>query len=29
MGLKKRHHVVPEFYLRRFGNEAGQLTATG
>lgn len=24
---QKRHHVVPEFYLRRFANDDGQITA--
>lgn len=27
IGLKKRHHVVPKFYLRRFANRAGDITA--
>lgn len=27
MGIKKRNHVVPKFYLRRFANQADQITA--
>lgn len=27
MGLKKRNHVVPKFYLRRFANQADRISA--
>lgn len=26
MGVKKRHHVVPRFYLKRFANDAEEIT---